>query len=38
MARGCYGRYKKAKNWKERAKDRRTCTDLAEEAKTHEGG
>jgi hypothetical protein len=25
----------KVKNWKETAKDRRTCKDLAEKAKTH---
>jgi hypothetical protein len=27
----------KVKNWKEVAKDRRTCRDLAEKAKTHKG-
>jgi hypothetical protein len=27
----------KVKNWKETAKDRRTCRDLAEKAKTHKG-
>jgi len=27
----------KVKNWKERAKDRRTWRDLAEKAKTHRG-
>jgi len=27
----------KIKNWKETAKDRRTCRDLAEKAKTHKG-
>jgi hypothetical protein len=27
----------KIKNWKERAKDRRTWRDLAEKAKTHKG-
>jgi hypothetical protein len=39
MARGCHGRSKKAesKNWKERAKDRRTWSDLAVKEKTHKG-
>jgi hypothetical protein len=27
----------KVKNWKEKAKDRRTWRDLAEKAKTHKG-
>jgi len=27
----------KVKNWKETAKDRRTCRDLAEKPKTHKG-
>jgi hypothetical protein len=40
MARRCHGRTKKTlkvKNWKERAKDRRTWSDLATKAKTHKG-
>ena len=27
----------KVKNWKETAKDRRTCRDFAKKAKPHEG-
>jgi hypothetical protein len=39
MARGCYGRFKKAESrmWKETAKDIRTWRDLAEKAKIHKG-
>jgi hypothetical protein len=39
MARGCRGRLKKLKikNWNQTAKDRITCRDLAEKAKTLKG-
>jgi hypothetical protein len=41
MARECHERFNKVenekKNWKERAKDRRTWRDVTEKTKTHKG-